>query len=832
MSRLLTESGLTSEQARNRLQRHGPNTVPASPPERLWRKVGRAVRDPLVLVLLAAATLTLITADFTDAVVIGLVVIVNTTVAVRQEVGAERALAALRSMATPHARVIRDGAEQALPVEQIVPGDLVVIAEGDLVPADGRIVEAAALRLNEATLTGESVPVDKSVAVDERDTTAETHLLSGTAVVHGRGRMTVERTGRDSAVGQIAALLEAGRSATPLQRRMAKLSVVLATSALVLCGIVLVEGLVRGQSLELMLLAAASLAVAAVPESLPAVVTISLSLAARRMARRHAVVRNLAAVETLGSVTLLATDKTGTLTQARMSVTDEWVPEGVQRADLQRALILCNDASDIEHAGDPTESALLAGLSAEQVQSTRTTYPRLDELPFDSDRKRMTTMHARPDGGTLTICKGAPEPVLTQSVLDCPDEIVQQALHRAEAMSAKGLRVLAVAERRDGAPPKGPVESGLRLLGLVGLQDPPRASAAATLRACREAGIRVTLVTGDHALTAAGIATQVGVGGSQPTVLDLARTRLGSSPELDVDVIARARPADKVDAVRRWQHQGHVVAMTGDGVNDGPALQRADIGVAMGQRGSEVARQAADLVLRDDELGTLVAAVEEGRRVHDNIRRFLLYGLSGGVAEILVMLVGPVVGVPLPLLPGQILWVNLVTHSLTGTALGSEPVQPGSMSRPPTDPAQGILGGGLWWRILVLALVVAGAGGAAAALAADGAGRPTLMLALSSAMLGVAWGTRVRPETRSLPRIGKVANPALLGAIALSVLLLLGAVVLPVLQRLLETSYPGTRGLIAAAAAAVVGLVATRSLGHRGPARSARGGAESPYRPT
>jgi Ca2+-transporting ATPase len=805
-------SGLTSQQAQEAMTRHGPNALPTRPPESLWRKVVRAVRDPLVLVLLAAAALTILTADFTDAVVIGLVVIVNTTVAVRQEVGAEKALAALRSMASPMTRVVRDGVEQELLVELLVPGDLVIVGEGDLVPADGSIVEAAALRVNEATLTGESVPVDKRVALGENDSAADAHLLSGTAVVHGRARMRVERTGANSAVGQIGAQLQAGHRSTPLQRRMAKLSVVLALSALALCGVVLLEGLINGQSWELMILAAASLAVAAVPESLPAVVTISLSLAARRMSGRQAVVRNLAAVETLGSVTLLATDKTGTLTQARMTVVDEWLPEGVQRAHLLRAVVLCNDARGADGGGDPTEVALLATMSAADVARLRTTYPRTDEIPFDSDRKRMTTVHCRPGGGRLTICKGAPERVLSRSLVESQDALLRDAARTADAMSAKGLRVLAVAERDDARAPAGPVESGLRLLGLVALQDPPRASAGATLRACQEAGIRVTLVTGDHAITAAGIASQLGIGGSPPTVLDLARSALDEAPDLDVDVVARARPTDKVDAVRLWQHQGHVVAMTGDGVNDGPALRRADIGVAMGERGSEVARQAADLVLRDDELSTLVAAVEEGRRVHDNIRRFLLYGLSGGLAEILVMLAGPFFGAPLPLLPAQILWINLVTHSLTGTALGSEPAEPGSMSRPPTDPAQGVLGGGLWWRILVLAFVVAGSGGAAAAIVPDVARRAALMLALSTAMLGVAWGSRVRVMSRPDRRGKRLGNPALLAAVAGSVLLLVGAVVLPGLQHLLHTRYPGLLGLAAAACAGWVGYVATREL--------------------
>ena len=661
--------GLGTTEARRRLEESGPNELPRTRTEPVWRKVFRAVTDPLVVVLLAAGALTVVTADLTDGLVIALVIAVNTVVSVRQEVGADRALAALRSMTDPTVRVLRDGELCSRPAHELVPGDVVALGQGDLVPADGEVLESVALRVDESTLTGESVPVDKSEAADAQ-------LLSGTAVVHGRALMVVRLTGPASSMGQIAALLQGKHVVTPLQRRMARLSGQLAASAIVLCAVMFVLGWAQGQPLELMLLAAVSLAVAAVPASLPAVVTISLSLAARRMSRRQALVRDLAAVETLGSVTLLATDKTGTLTQARMEVVRWCTAEGVELARLQLAVRLCNDASTAsgeEVGGDPTEVALLQATAAAQEEVA--TYPRVDELPFDSERKRMSTLHRRPDGGLLIVSKGAPELMLRADVLSEPESTLAAARTRTAELAAAGFRVLALAQRElDHRPVAGEIERKMRLLGLVALNDPPRPSAKATLAACHAAGLRVALVTGDHASTAAGLAERVGLAGGSLRVLDLSQAPLDSVPGLDVDVIARARPSDKVEAIRTWQSQGHVVAMTGDGVNDGPALHRADIGVAMGGRGSEVARQAADIVLRDDELGTLVAAIEEGRRVYANIRRFLLYGLSGGVAEILVMLCGPLVGVPLPLLPAQILWVNLVTHSLTGTALGSEPV--------------------------------------------------------------------------------------------------------------------------------------------------------------
>ncbi|MGN6635075.1 MAG: cation-translocating P-type ATPase [Oryzihumus sp.] len=804
--------GLTTEEAAARLVEHGPNTVPPLPPQPVWRRVARAVGDPMVLVLLAAVVLTLATGDLADTVVIAAVVVVNTVLAVRPEVRADRAVRALTDLAAPRCRVVRDGQERLVPSAEVVPGDVVVLAEGDLVAADARLVEVAALLVDESMLTGESVAVDKVAGTDvlppgppgaPGETRADM-VMAGTVVVHGRGVALVSSTGAASALGRIAALLTGPPVATPLQRRMAQLSAILAGTAVALCAVVLTLGLLRGEPLETMLLTAVSLAVAAVPESLPGVVSVSLTLAARRMAARHAVARNLAAVETLGSVTLLATDKTGTLTRASMEAVDRWVAPGAADRDLLRAAALCNDArlgTDGPDVGDPTEVALLrvardAGLDPETL---RRAYPRREERAFDRLRMRMSTTHEplTPGGPDLVLCKGAPETVVGPAVLDEPEDVLAAARERSHDLAAEGCRVLAFAQRQQerpssaGAAP-GPVagtdpETGMRLLGLVALRDPTREAAAGTVRACQDAGIEVVLVTGDHRLTADAVARQVGISG-------------------DGSVIARATPADKLAAVRDWQQRGQVVAMTGDGVNDGPALRRADIGVAMGGRGTEVARQAADLILADDDLGTVVAAVEEGRRVYANIRRFLLYGISGGASEVAVMLAGPAIGVPLPLLPAQILWVNLLTHSFVGASLGSEPVEAGSMHRPPRRPDEGVLGSGLWWRILAVGALLAAAALAVGAVVAGDQQRSATQLTLGAGQLGVAWGVRARaPE-------GRRSNPALAWSVAGAAAMLAAAVLLPPLQSLLSTTPVDPAGWAGATGAALAAYLLVRVL--------------------
>jgi Ca2+-transporting ATPase len=787
--------GLTSTEAAHRLDRFGPNEVPRAAPVRIHTRIAAQLRDPLIMVLLAAAVLTGVTGDFADLAIILLVVVANTTVGVWQEVRADHAIEALAALATPMSRVVRDGVEMELPSSSLVPGDLVLLGEGDVIPADGQLTEAAALRVDESSLTGESVPVDKDPEVDAT-------ACAGTLVVNGRGRIVVTHTGALSTLGHIAGLLSGRPPPTPLQRRLTDLSRLLAIVVLVVCSVVMVLGLLRGQDLELMALTAISLAVAAVPESLPAVVTLSLGLAAMRMARRHAVVRRLPAVETLGSVTLLATDKTGTLTVGDMSAERLWTPQVDASADgdlsagdltdLLIAAVLCNDATLVDNdtaVGDPTEAALLrvataAGLDELSVEQL---HPRHAEIPFDSRRKRMSTLHQEPDGTWLVVCKGAPEHVLNSHVVASDPVQVSAARAVSHSWAQAGLRVLAFAQsRHDTAPDTADFEQALTLVGLIGILDPPREAAASTIKACRDAGIVPVLVTGDHAATAAAIAARVGIADRADGVVDLTDPAgAKSTPPADERVLARATPEHKLQLIETWQRRGEVVAMTGDGVNDGPALHRADIGVAMGRRGTEVARQAADLVLANDDLETVVAAVEEGRRVYANIRRFLLYGLAGGMAEVLIMLLGPLIGFALPLLPAQILWINLLTHGLVGVALGAEPTDPARMREPPRRPEESVLGAGLWQRITGAAVLLTLISLAAAVVldAANGDWQTTLFLTLGASQLAVALAARA-------PRQRPFEDPWLFLAVLGAVVLLAGAVLLGPLATLLDLGTP------------------------------------------
>ncbi|MFF2659791.1 cation-translocating P-type ATPase [Kitasatospora sp. NPDC058032] len=863
--------GLTGAEAAALLAEHGRNEVAADRRVPLRSRVAAQLRDPLITVLIAAVALTLAIGDHPDAVVIALVIVVNTTVGVVQEVRAESAVAALSRLSAPAARVVRDGEPRKVPSAEVVPGDVLALAEGDIVPADARILEAAALLLDESMLTGESLPVAKQPAGAGHDGGAPAggELWAGTVVLRGRALAAVTATGADSALGRIAALLRPRPEPTPLQRRLAGLGRVLAAVAVGLCVLVFVLGLLRDQPPGEMAVTAISLAVAAVPESLPAVVTLALALGARRMAARRAVVRRLPAVETLGSVTVLATDKTGTLTEGRMVVERLWTPHstalvtglgygpaGEVRLDGDRldgdrldgdrldgdrlgaapaaetealltAAVLCNDAAlrppadgDTEWRalGDPTEAALLtaagkAGLDHEQL---RTALPRVAEVPFDSARKRMSTVHRRPDGTLLVCLKGAPEAVLDPLVLAEPTRLLERTRRAASALAAEGFRVLAVAQRDADRLPDPPedAEHGLRLLGLTAMADPPKPAAAATLAACRRAGVLPVLITGDHPATARALAVRVGLleasAGPEAVVTGRDLATGAVTDPTRARVFARTDPRQKLDIVQAWRNRGAVTAMTGDGVNDGPALRRADIGVAMGRRGTEVARQAADLVLADDELATVVGAVEEGRRVYDNIRRFLVFGLSGGGAEILVMLAGPLFGLALPLRAGQILWINLLTHGLTGVAMGAEPVSPGAMARPPRPPDQHILGSGVWQRVLWLGLVVAAASLGAALWARDG-DRPwqsVLFLALLTAQLGVVLGLRERLLTR--------ANLFLPLAVLASAGLAAAALYLPFLRDVLDTVPLTWSDLAAPALVGVVGFAAARLRRHEG----------------
>jgi Ca2+-transporting ATPase len=814
--------GLSEDEAARRLAEDGPNTVPRSRPPRLHTRVLAQLRDPMILLLLVAGCVTVATDDVTDTVIIAAVVVLNTALGVLQEWRADRAIRALDRLAAPWAAVLRQGRRRRVAAGDVVAGDLLVLEAGDVVAADGVVVEAHALQVDESAITGESVP---------RELTAGDQVEAGTVVTRGRGRATVTRTGAESGLGRIAGLVAAAPvRRTPLQQRLTRLSGELVVGVGMLASLVLVLGLLRGRPPAEMLVVALSLAVAAVPESLPAVVSVSLAMGAHRMARRNAVVRRLPAVETLGSVTVLASDKTGTLTEGTMTVAGVWrpqesgswhpptgtgVPAGAQ-VELGRDLLLCNDADTFHDpsregdpspgpgarlVGDPIERALLElghayGLSAEEV---RQEWPRTAELPFDAGSRQMTTVHRHRAGGRwLLVCKGAPESVLERVADGALQTLVREAADRA---ARNGDRVLLVAAREDTSEPD-PAAGDLRVVGLVALHDPPRASAADVVQALRAAGIRMVLLTGDHAATARSVAEGLTLLSAAPDVVE--------GPQLDsllehgdvrrVGVFARIRPEQKVDIVRHLQDRDEVVAMTGDGVNDAPALRTADIGVAMGGSGTEVARQAAALVLADDELQTVVVAVEEGRRIYRNIRSFLGYALAGGVAEVAVMILFPFLGVAVPLVPAQILWINMLTHGLPGVAFGAEPADPSDMRRPSRSPQQSILGQGLLSRILfagsLITAVAVVAGLLAPALGAHV--QTTIFVTLGIGQLSVAWALRSHLRPRHLEQ--RAVEAAVLSALVVQLL----AVYVPALNQLLLTRPLGSAALLGAVAWGVV----------------------------
>jgi Ca2+-transporting ATPase len=809
--------GLTAAEAAARLAADGPNTVTAAPPRRLVARIARQLADPLVALLIVAAVVTTALGDLPDTAVIVLVITVNTLIGVVQEVRADRAIAALDQLAAPTARVTRDGLDVIVPAADLVRGDAVRLEAGDIVPADLLLSDAFRASFDESALTGESVPVHR---------TAGDEVSAGTVLTTGRAAGVVVRTGAASALGRISALVAQTRPGpTPLQRRIAGLGRVLGLTAVTVSGVVFVLGLVSGEPLVRMAITAVSLVVAAVPESLPAVVTLALALGARRMAQTRAIPRRLHAVETLGSVTVIASDKTGTLTENRMSVQQAvtadgarftiagsgYAPEGEVRQGrepipapdelrmLARAALLCNDADlappgadrpEWTAVGDPMEAALLAFAArcGWDTYRQRADAPRVAEHPFDQDTRRMTTVHRQGDGSYLTVRKGAPESVL-DSATDGP------LLTAAADLATDGLRVLAVAVAVTGAPPVPETARGFTAVGLVGIGDPLRGGARETVAAFDRAGVRLLLITGDHPGTAAAIGRQLGILGPGDEVARGDAGPLTADHLERVRVFARTQPEQKLDIIAALQQRGDVVAMTGDGVNDAPALRRADIGVAMGG-GTEVARQAAELVLVDDNLATVSAAIGEGRRIYDNIRRFLRYALSGGVAELVVMLAGPFLGLPLPLLPGQILWINLLTHGVPGVALGAEPADADVLRRPPRSPQESVLGDGLLRSVLIgglfIAAVVLGAGVVAERL--DRPWQSIVFVVLGLAQLGVALAVRARPAP------GAAHNWSLLGAVAVSGVLQVAGVLLSPLQTLLGTE-PLTAAELAACAA-------------------------------
>jgi Ca2+-transporting ATPase len=744
--------GLTERQVRERRRLVGPNRLPQPRPVPAWRRFLEQFTDVLVLVLLGSAALSLVLGEVGDALTILAIVALNAFLGYVQENRAERALAALKSMHAPTAQVFREGTLRRVPAEELVPGDVVRVEAGDRFPADVRLIEAQALEVEESMLTGESQPVGKTAAplsphplppAEQRNVG-----FMGTLCTRGRATGVVVATGGRTQMGRIASLLaEPHREATPLERRLQHLSQVLVAAVLAVCAAVVVAGVGRGEPLYHMFLTGVSLGVAAIPEGLPAVVTVALALGVQRMAKRRAIVRRLPAVEALGSATVVVSDKTGTLTQNRMALRAVWLDGELVRLPPERQLLpavqghpypqalrwlvlsaaLCCDAGvtvhprgKVEADGDPTERAMVlaAYWLGEPPERIGRRAVRLGEIPFDSLRRRMAVVV--PQGGTRTgarlVVKGATDAVLprcrtwrtAQGNLRPLTAQDQEAVRAAtEHMASQALRVLAVAERSpvDPASPAEGWEEGLTFLGLVGLMDPPREEVSQAVAACRRAGIRVVMVTGDHPATAAAVAQEVGllspgsrvVTGEELDAMDDERLALAVE---SFSVVARVTPDHKLRLVRTLKRLGHVVAMTGDGVNDAPAVREADVGIAMGQAGTDVTKEAAAVVLADDHFATIVAAVEEGRNIYDNVRKFVRYLLASNTGEVLTMLMAAVAGLPMPLVPLQILWVNLVTDGLPALALGMEGAHAGVWDRPPRPPGESIFAHGLGARIL------------------------------------------------------------------------------------------------------------------------------------
>jgi Ca2+-transporting ATPase len=824
--------GLTSRDARERLAVHGPNLLREGPRRTALGLLAGQFTDFMILVLLAAAVVSGLIGDVVDTIAILAIVVLNAAIGFVQEYRAERAMAALKAMAAPTATVLRDGATAVIPAADLVPGDVVLLEAGRIVPADLRLLEAARLRVEEAALTGESVPAEKTPAplpaeglpVGDRTNMA----YKGTTVAYGRGRGVVVATGMQTEFGRIAASLQQAEEVkTPLQRRLTRFGKNLSFAVLAICGVVFVAGLARGEPPLPIFLVAVSLAVAAIPESLPAVVTISLALGARKLVAKQALVRRLPAVETLGSVTYICSDKTGTLTLNRMRVEAYYCDGVLRRApeaggpwdELLLALALSNDAGQGPTGatvGDPTEVALVAAARAAGVDRAKLErrFPRVAELPFDSERKCMTTVHRDPAGGFVAFTKGAVE-----AVLACARDVRPPLLAVAERMATDGLRVLAVAVRRWRELP-GPIdpetlERDLILLGFVGLMDPPRDEAREAVTMCGAAGIVPVMITGDHALTARAVARRLGIvdgdGAAVITGPELAALSSEAFEErvTQTRVYARVAPEQKLRIVTMLQDQGQIVAMTGDGVNDAPALKRADIGVAMGITGTDVAKEASAMILLDDNFATIVRAVREGRRIYDNLRRFIRYVVTTNSAEIWTIFLAPFLGLPIPLLPIQILWINLVTDGLPGLMLAAEPGEPDVMRRPPRPPTEGVFAHGLGVHALWVGLLMAGLTlGTQAWFFHAGSAHWQTMAFTVLCLTQLAHVLAIRSERHSLFTQGLTSNAPLLGAVVLTVALQLAAIYVPALQAVFRTQPLGPAELTLAVAAAGVVFVA------------------------
>jgi len=816
-------TGLNAAQAAARLAQFGANALQEKRARSPWRMLLDQFTDFMIIVLIVAAVISGFVGDIGDTIFIIVIVILNAVIGFIQEYRAERAMAALKRMAEASSQVLRDGQVETVNASELVPGDVVLLEAGNIIPADLRIIETARLRIDESALTGESVAVEKQT---QPLTIADAPLgdrlcmaYKGTIVTYGRARALVVATGMQSELGKIAAMLSEDHDArTPMQKRLTNFGKWLSVAALAICILVFVIGVLRGEPMLLMFMTAVSLAVAAIPSALPAVVTISLALGAHKMVKQHALIQRLPAVETLGSVTFICSDKTGTLTQNKMHVTaiyadgrssQSWQEEKQCEPwpTLFHALALSNDAHLDKHGkakGEPTEAALLHAAQTAGYDKTvlESAAPRLKELPFDSERKRMTTLH-KTDDGVIAYCKGSPEsllPCCARILLADGEHAIDNAalLQQADDMAADGLRVLAFACRRWPELPASEhpaeLENELIFLGFVGLIDPPRSEAREAVAQCKSAGITPVMITGDHPATARAIARELGIladhdgrvlTGAELALLDQA----AFEAEVEqVRVYARVDPAQKIKIVKALQDMGEVVAMTGDGVNDAPALKAADIGVAMGKGGTDVAREAAHMVLLDDNFATIVHAVAHGRRLYDNIHKFIRYAVSTNSSEIWTIFLAPFLGLPIPLLPTHILWINLVTDGLPGLALTAEPAERGVMQRPPRRPHESLFAHGMWQHMIWVGLLIAGMCLLVQAWALhSGSAHWQTMVFTVLTLSQLAHVLAIRSEKESLFTIGFFSNPAMAAAVLVTFLLQMATIYLPPLNPIFKT---------------------------------------------
>lgn len=822
------EEGLSSQEVEKRLQSFGRNELEVKKQESLLKKVLGQLEDPMIIVLLIAAFLSYVSSgfeDWIDSVIILLIVVINAIISISQENNASKSLEALQKMSAPLAKVIRNGKLEHVETATLVPGDIIELEAGDLVPADARVLTAANLKADESAMTGESVPVNKKAldSLPEDTVLAERKnmLISSTVITNGRATCVVTDTGMKTEVGRIANLLiTEDDNTTPLQQKMAEISKMLSIICLGICVLMFIVGLLYHRPILEIFMMAVSLGVAAIPEGLAAIVTIVLALGVQRLVKRHAIVKKLPAVETLGAASVICSDKTGTLTQNKMTIVETFVENGQSETDLLTIGALCNDskltvtsASDFNVTGDPTETAFVSKAFEEKLDKNQLEkdMPRVAEIPFDSERKLMSTVHKMEQGYRVMV-KGAPDVLLNRCTL--PAAQAQVVAEKNAEMASNALRVLGVAYKDIAEVPTEltteDLENNLTFVGLVGMIDPPRQEVKAAVEQCYEAGIRPVMITGDHKLTAVAIAKELDIFRDGDLALTGAELDLMPQEILEEEVTkysvyARVSPEHKMRIVKAWQAKGMVVAMTGDGVNDAPALKVADIGCAMGITGTDVAKGAADMILTDDNFATIVHAVEQGRGIFSNIKKSIQYLLSCNIGEIITIFVATALNFhQMPLVAIQLLWLNLVTDSLPALALGMEPVEPGVMKQKPRDSRKSIFADGfaasmIFYGVLVGAITLAAYWLGEYVLSdpniADGTANTMAFATLVFGELTRAFA--VRSETRSIFSIGVFSNSAMNKAFVVSLAMQLAVLFIPFLQEIFKVqSLTGTEWII------------------------------------